>query len=136
MHPRSILAIARKDAMDLVINRGTLFALLTPIFLAVVFAFVTNLVGTNTSNLLIYNPSGSALEATISKGFTNPYIIHVASPADIAAKFGPDGTLKKSTYTLGLVIPPNFDAALRTGQNPQVELFTNGDDINAQEYGF
>ncbi len=136
MHLRSISAIARKDALDLVLNKGTLFALLTPIFLAIIFAFVANLVGTNTSDLLIYNPSGSALEAAISQGFTNPHIIHVASPADIAAKFGPDGTLKKSTYTLGLVIPPNFDAALRAGQNPQVELFTNGDDINAQEHGF
>ena len=40
MHIRSILAIARKDALDILLNKATLTLLLSPILLAVLFVVI------------------------------------------------------------------------------------------------
>lgn len=133
MHIRTILAIARKDAIDILLNKSTLFLLLTPIFLALVFFFISTLIGSHTDQLLIYDPGGSSMEQAISGAFTNPQIVQANSAADVAAAFGPDGSHKSSSYALGLVIPAGFDSSLSAGSHPQVNLYLNGDDINNQE---
>ena len=40
MHLRSILAIARKDAFDIIVNKSTFFSLLSIIFVAVLFLLI------------------------------------------------------------------------------------------------
>ncbi len=137
MHPRIIRAIARKDALDLLLNKQTLFMLLTPIFLAVFFVAISALLGGKTTDMLVYNPDGAAgssgLEQVLKGAFSDGRIIHASSAEEVAAAFGPDGTKKSSTYSLGLVIPANFEAEVRAGQHPALQLYINGDDISDQQ---
>ncbi|HEX8032480.1 MAG TPA: ABC transporter permease [Ktedonobacterales bacterium] len=130
MHRRAIFAIVRKDALDALINKSTLVALLTPILLAVLFATLTQLFGSKTNNLLIYNPGNSAVEQVVSGAFANVQITRAGSPEEVAAVFGADGTHKHSDYAAGLVVPSDFEASLRAGGHPQIQLFTDGDQLN------
>jgi ABC-2 type transport system permease protein len=134
MHPRIIRAIARKDALDLLLNKQTLFMLLTPIFLAIFFVAIGALLGGKTTDILVYNSDGTAgssgLEQVLKGAFSDARIIQASSAEDVAAAFGPDGTKKSSTYALGLVIPANFEAQVQAGQHPELQLYINGDDIS------
>jgi ABC-2 type transport system permease protein len=133
VHRRVILAIARKDALDALINKTTLVILLAPIVIAVMFVFFTQLFGATTSDILVYNPGGSGVVQVVKGAFSNPKIILAASASDVAAAFGADGTHKSSTYTAGLVVPLDFEASVRAGRYPEITLFTNGDDVSTQQ---
>ncbi len=138
MHPRVIRAIARKDALDLLLNKQTLVMLMTPIFLAIFFVVIGVLIGNSTTDMLVYDPgyqSGqpSGVEQVLMSSFSNAHITQANSAQDVAAAFGPDGAQKKSSYALGLVVPPNFEASLRAGQQPSLQHNNNGDDINNQQ---
>ncbi len=61
IHLRTTLAIARKDALDILLNKATLILLLTPVMLAILFAVLSGLLGSQPAKLLIYNPEHSPL---------------------------------------------------------------------------
>jgi ABC-2 type transport system permease protein len=130
MHIRTILAIARKDALDILVNKSTLFSLLSIIFVAVVFFVVNSLIGMHTTNVLIYDPGHSGVEKVIQSEFTNVVYTQAASPDEVSAAFGLDGTHKDSPYALGIALPPDFVSSLRSGGHPQINLYINGDQIN------
>ncbi len=94
MHPRSILAIARKDALDILLNKTTLSLLLTPIVLALLFLLIANLLGSHTTNALIYDPGRSSVEQVLKSAYSDLKITYANSPGDVAAAFGPDGSHK------------------------------------------
>ncbi len=130
MHTRNILAIARKDALDILLNKTTLYFLLTPILLAVLFAIISGLLTNkvSASSLLIYNPGHSGVEQFMSSVVaTSGPITHANSAEDVAAAFGAQGSHKNTPYVLGLVIPPDFDTSLRAGNHPHITLYLNGD---------
>ena len=133
MHVRSILAIARKDALDILLNKATLTILLTPIFLAVLFVVIGVLLGGHTTNALVYNPARSGVEQIVDSAFSDIKVTYTNSPSDVTAAFGPDGSHKNTTYALGLVVPTDFDASLRSGAHPQLNLFVDGGQINDQQ---
>lgn len=133
MHSRVILAIARKDALDALINKTTLVVLLAPLLVAVMFAVFTQLFGTRTNDILVYNSGDSGVIQVVSEAFSNPKIVSAASAGDVAAAFGADGTHKSSNYTAGLVVPPDFESSIRASGHPQLTLFTNGDDVSTQQ---
>ena len=126
MHPRSVLAIARKDAIDILVNKSTMTVLIMPIALALFFLLVGKLIGGHTTNILVYNPGQSRVVQVVSGAFDPVEITEASSPADVTAAFGPDGTHKDSPYDIGLVVPADFENALKTGDHPQVSLYTNG----------
>jgi ABC-2 type transport system permease protein len=139
MHPRIIRAIARKDALDLLLNKQTLFMLLSPILVALLFLGLTILLGnSNTTQILVYNPDHATgkvgVEQVLTGAFSDAKLTYASSADDVAAVFGPDGTKKNSTYALGLVVPANFEASIQAGQHPELKLYTNGDDINSQQH--
>src|SRR5262249_12432054 len=130
MHPRIIRAIARKDALDLILNKQTLFVLLTPIFLAIFFLAIGTLLGSKTTDILVYNPdhsSGQAgVEQVLKASFSDARLTYAGSADEVAAAFGSDGTKKSSTYSLGLVVPANFEPDLHAGKTPELTLYVNG----------
>ncbi len=130
MHRRTILAIARKDALDILLNKSTVMVLLTPIFVAILFAFINGVFAAKTTKLLIYNPSNSAVEQVITVAIQKPEIVRVVTPDEVAAQFGPDGSKKSTDYVLGLVVPADFDTSLRAGGHPQLGLYVNGDQLS------
>lgn len=133
MHPRTILAIARKDAIDILLNKSTITILIMPIILAVLFLFLSKLIGSHTTNILVYNPSQSRLIQVVNSSFSASKVIEANSPDAVTAAFGPNGSNKSAAYDVGLIIPANFDSALRAGQHPQVNLYLNGTNISNQD---
>lgn len=132
MHTRTILAIARKDALDIILNKTTLFFLFTPIFLAVLFSIIGSLLSSKnaSTSLLIYNPSHSGIEQYVSAAFKGVPIVHAATAEDVASAFGPQGSHKNISYEFGLVVPANFDSSVRAGNHPQVQVYVNQNNID------
>jgi ABC-2 type transport system permease protein len=132
MHTRNILAIARKDALDIILNKTTLFFLFTPILVAVLFAIIGSLLSSKNSStsLLIYNPGHSGIEQYVSATFKGVPIVHAATAEDVASAFGPQGSHKNISYEFGLVVPSDFDSSVRAGNHPQVHLYVNQNNID------
>jgi ABC-2 type transport system permease protein len=138
MHPRIIRAIARKDALDLILNRQTLVMLLTPIIMAFLFLFLGTVIGGNATEILVYDPSYQAsqpvsVEQVLKGAFSNVHMTQASSAQEVADAFGANGTQKKSSYAVGLVVSPEFEASLRAGQQPLLQLYINGDDVSNQQ---
>jgi ABC-2 type transport system permease protein len=133
MHTRSILAIARKDALDLLLNKHTLVLLLTPILLAILFVVLAALIGSHTTNILVYNPGKSNVERVIDRGFSTIQTTYVNAPDQVASAFGPNGSHRDVSYALGLIVPDGFEASLQSGGHPQLSLFFDGNQVNTQQ---
>src|SRR5579883_1731744 len=133
MHIRSIFAIARKDAIDIILNRNALFGLLTPIFLALLFLGISSVVGAKTTNILIYDPGNAGIDQVVSSFFAHPSITRAGSPDDVAAAFGPNGAHKSSQYAVGLVVPANFEAELSQINHSHFSFYFNVDEVNNQD---
>jgi ABC-2 type transport system permease protein len=132
MHLRTILAIARKDAIDMLLNKTMLTVLSLPILFALLFLFMSRLIGDHTTNMLVYNPSQSPVVQVVSKAFDSVHITEANSPADVTAAFGPNGSSKDTAYDVGLIVPANFESLLQAGSRPQVGLYFNGNNLTAQ----
>ena len=136
MHIRNILAIARKDALDILLNKTTFCFLLAPLFLAILFAIVGAILSNRAASagLLIYNPGHSRLEQFLSSAIpVSGPVTHASSAQDVAAAFGPQGSHKNVAYVLGVVIPANFDSSVLAGKHPRLQLYLNGDDIDSKD---
>lgn len=133
MHLRTILAIARKDTLDILLNKATLSILITPIFLAILFVVIQVLIGNTTTNVLIYDPGRSGIEQLVKQSLDNVKFTYVNAPQDVQVAFGPDKAHKNTSYALGLVISDGFEQNLADGQHPQLEVYINGNQINAQQ---
>jgi ABC-2 type transport system permease protein len=130
MSLRSILAIARKDALDILLNKSTLVSLFTPIFIALLFTIMVALISGKISHLLIYNPSNSGIEQIATSYFDHYKVTYAGSADDVVEAFGEDGIHKDTDYALGLVVPEGFDASVKKGERPQLRLFVNGNEVN------
>lgn len=127
MHLRTTLAIARKDALDIVLNKSTLVMLLTPVLLTILFAVLSGLLGSKPARLLVYDPQRSGVSQVVSASLALSQTVAASSPQEVASAFAPDiGT----SYALGLVVPPGFDASLRRGEHPRLALYLNGTELN------
>jgi len=133
MHPRAIFAIARKDALEILLDRTALAGLLFPILMTLVFLVISKLVGGHATTMLIYNPGQSRVQQIVSGSFATTRLTFASSPDAVTAAFGSNGTRRRAAYDVGLIVPANFDAELQTGARPQLTLYVNGGTINVQE---
>lgn len=130
MHPRSALAIARKDIIDILLNKSTVVVLIMPILTAVLFLLVSNLVGSHITNILVYDPGQSPLVQQVSGYFDATKITEAASPNEVTAAFRDS---QNAAYDVGLIIPANFESALRAGGHPQVSLYANEKNMDPRQ---
>ncbi|HEY7358210.1 MAG TPA: hypothetical protein VH590_17135, partial [Ktedonobacterales bacterium] len=105
MHPRIIRAIARKDAVDLLLNKQVLFGLMTPILLSVLYLVIGLLVGSSTTEILVYDPGyqvgkTASIEQVLTGAFSNAHLTQAASAQQVADAFGANGTRVKSSYAV------------------------------------
>jgi ABC-2 type transport system permease protein len=131
MHPRIILAIARKDALDLWLNKATLGGLLAPIVLSLVYLLIGKVVGSTTTNILVYNPGNSKV-AQVVNAFQNIQVTQAGSSEEVSTTFSSIAPKGATHYSAGLVVPTGFDASLAAGQRPQLQLFFDGKTVNTQ----
>jgi len=114
-----IAAITRKDIVDAIRNRYLLTALITPLFVALLFRIL--LPGVNPRNLLtvvVHDSGNSAMVAELRK---TPQINVVAAPSAEATA----GEVEKRKAIGGLVVPVNFDADVTAGKQPELTIYVN-----------
>jgi ABC-2 type transport system permease protein len=134
MHTRTILAIARKDAIDIVKNKQTLIGLLTPFFMGIFFIFFQILFsGRGIAMVYIYDPDHSNISQIASSVFDKPEIVYARSADDVTAEFGSDGARKSTQYAMGLIVPPGFEKSVRQGQHPQVTLYMDANRMSGSQ---
>ncbi len=135
MHPRLILIMARKDALDLWLDKNKVSALLMPLVLAAIWLLVSSLTSSaqpTPTALLVYNPGQSPLPQFVSSILASAQITEAASPGEVNAAF--EGNHAHS-YDVGLIIPTDFEQQLRAGEQPQVTLYLNGTNLDARQRG-
>lgn len=119
MNGTIVSAITRKDVVDAIRHRYLLTALVTPLFVALIFRVL--LPSVNTRSLLtivVYNAGGSALVAELNK---TPQI----SVVEIGSEDAMAGEVERRKAIGGLVVPPNFDADLAANKQPQLTVYLN-----------
>ncbi len=135
MHPRVILAIIRKEFLDIWLNRSALGTLIGPIFLSLIWLLISNLATGSKNSILIYNPSNSSLAQVVVQAFPDAQVVQASSAKQVETAFGPNGASIKTDYTAGLVLPENFDNAIRAGKAPTLSLYLNGNSVTGQTQG-
>ncbi len=118
-------AIARKDALDILLNKSTRVMLLTPIFIAIVFAVISNLPEIKISDLLIYNPGYSRVGQVVARAVPQSQPIAAHSQEEVVSAFA-----QHKPYLLGMIIPADFDTRLSRGEHPLLTLYFNVNEMN------
>lgn len=119
MNPGVVAAITRKDVVDAIRNRYLLTALITPLFLAVLFRFLFPVDNPrNVLTVVVHDSGNSAMVAELRK---IPQIGVVdAGSADATAS-----EVEKRKAIGGLVVPANFDADVTGGKQPELTVYLN-----------
>jgi ABC-2 type transport system permease protein len=114
-----ISAITRKDLVDAIRHRYLLTALVTPLFVALLFRVI--LPGGSDSkvlNVVVHDAGGSGLVAELRQ---TPQIgVIESASADATAK-----EVETRKAIGGLVVPPNFDSDLAAGKQPELTVYLN-----------
>jgi len=130
MNLNIVSAITRKDLVDAIRHRYLLTALVTPLFVALLFRVL--LPGGNSNKILtivVHDAGSSGLVAELRK---TPQIgvVEVAS-ADATA-----GEVEKRKAIGGLVVPIGFDADLAANKQPELTVYVNNEKTIFEQAAF
>jgi ABC-2 type transport system permease protein len=127
MNAGIVTAIARKDIVDAIRNRYLLVALMTPLFVAILFRVL--LPGLNSLNLLtivIHDPGESRL---LSQLRASPQINLIKA----GSAEGVPSEVESSKAVAGLAIPATFDADVAAGKQPELTVYVNNKKSGIQQ---
>jgi ABC-2 type transport system permease protein len=133
MNFRVVLAIARKDARDVLLDKSAQFGLVLPILLSLMYAIITTLVNQAIqapTRLLVYDPGGSGVAQAAAGVFSNVEVRPAGSAAEVAQAFSPDSTQTGAGPMVGLIVPADFDAGLRAGNHPALSLYIDEREVS------
>ena len=119
MNLEAVAAITRKDIIDAIRNRYLLTALITPLFVALLFRVL--LPGGTSRNLLTIVVHDSGTSSLITELRKAPQItVAEAGSAEATAS-----EVDKRKATGGLVVPVNFDSDVKAGKQPELTIYLN-----------
>ena len=130
MNLNIVSAITRKDLVDAIRHRYLLTALVTPLFVALLFRVM--LPGGSSNKLLtivVHDAGGSGLVAELRK--TNQITVVEAASADATA-----GEVEKRKAIGGLVVPAGFDADLAANKQPELTVYVNNEKTIFEQAAF
>jgi ABC-2 type transport system permease protein len=121
MNLNIVSAITRKDLVDAIRHRYLLTALVTPLFVALMFRVILpNANSRDFFTVVVHNGGGSGLVAQLQE---TPRIgVVEASSAEAVPK-----EVETRKAIGGLVIPTNFDSDMAAGKQPQLTVYINND---------
>ena len=125
-----ISAITRKDVVDAIRHRYLLTALITPLFVALLFRLL--LPGINSRSILtivVHDPGASTLLAEMRK---SPQITIV----DVASAEATASEVERRKAIGGLVVPVNFDADVAAGKQPELAVYINNRNVSFEQAAF
>ena len=114
-----VAAITRKDIIDAIRHRYLLTALITPLFVALLFRVL--LPGGSTRNILsvvVHDSGNSVMIAALRR--TPQISVIEATSADATLD-----EVEKRKALGGLVVPANFDADVSAGKQPELTIYVN-----------
>ncbi|HKY30801.1 MAG TPA: ABC transporter permease [Pyrinomonadaceae bacterium] len=121
MNVRIVSAITRKDVVDAIRHRYLLTALVTPLFVALLFRVLLPGIDRRPSLTVVVHDSGaSEFVAELRK--TPQMAVVEAASADATAS-----EVEKRKAIGGLVVPLNFDADVASGKQPQLTVYINNE---------
>ena len=119
MNSRVVAAIAQKDVIDAIRNRYLLFALLTPLFVALFIRLLLPGMNSMTNvTIVVHDLNQSSL---VTKLRAAPQIKLIET--DSAEAVGDE--VARSNALGGLVVPTNFDAEVAAGKQPELSVYVN-----------
>lgn len=130
MNLKVVSAIARKDIVDAIRNRYILVALMTPLFMAILFrVLLPGLNSLSNMTIVVHDPSDSQM---VSELRTAPQInlIKVGSAEGVA------GEVENSDAVGGLAIPTTFDTEVASGKQPELTVYINHKKSSIQQSVF
>lgn len=119
MNLNIVSAIARKDVIDAIRHRYLLTALVTPLFVTLLFRVL--LPGVNDNKLLtivVHDAGGSGLVTELRK--TPQISVVLADSADATGR-----EVERIKAIGGLVVPAGFDADLAANKQPELTVYVN-----------
>jgi hypothetical protein len=129
---RRIVTIFRKDLRDAIRDARVLVALIVPMGIGIFYSFTfTNESGTVTAKVAIYSPSPTSLTDDL---------LAVGGTAVAMAFYGagsPDAVqaeVKHKHADLGLILPSGFDAAIKAGRQPTIQVIQRASPTYAGDY--
>ena len=130
MNSRIVAAIARKDIVDAIRNRYILVALMTPLFVAILFRILLpGLNSLSNMTIVVHDPSDSQM---VSELRASPQINLVkAGSAEGVAK-----EVENSNAVGGLAIPTTFDAEVAARTQPELTVYINHKKSSIQQSVF
>ncbi len=121
MNLNIVSAITRKDLVDAIRHRYLLTALVTPLFVALLFRVLLPGGGSNKLlTIVVHDAGGSGLVTELRK--TNQITVVEAASVDATA-----GEVEKRKAIGGLVVPAGFDADLAANKQPELTVYINND---------
>lgn len=120
MNLNVVSAITRKDVVDAIRNRYLLTALVTPLFVALLFRVLLPGGGTGDTILtvVVHDAGSSGLVAELRQ--TPQISVVLANSADATA-----GEVERINATGGLAVPAGFDADLAANKQPELTVYVN-----------
>lgn len=112
-----VSAITRKDVVDAIRHRYLLTALVTPLFVALLFRVL--LPGINSRPILtivVHDSGASGLVAELRK-IPQLGVVEAASADETASE------VERRKATGGLVVPLNFDADIAASKQPELTVY-------------
>src|SRR5687767_6366472 len=130
MNLNIVSAITRKDLVDAIRHRYLLTALVTPLFVALLFRVM--LPGANSRDLLtvvVHDRAGSGLVAELQNS-PRIGVVEVAS-ADATPK-----EVETRKAIGGIVVPANFASEIAAGRQPELTVYINNDKNTFEQAAF
>lgn len=114
-----VSAISRKDLVDAIRHRYLLTALVTPLFVAILFrVLLPNVNAGELFTMVVHDAGASVLVSELRN--TKQITVVDASSADALAS-----EMQQHRAIGGLAVPQNFDADLVAGKQPQLTVYVN-----------
>jgi ABC-2 type transport system permease protein len=125
-----LAAITRKDIVDAIRHRYLLTALLTPVFVALLFRFLLPGVNNRSSfTVAVHDPTKSAM---VTKLRNTLQVVVVDAPSAEALP----SEVENRNAVGGLIIPANFDADIAAGKQPELTIYVNNRKTSFEQAGF
>jgi ABC-2 type transport system permease protein len=119
MNTGIVSAITRKDLVDAIRHRYLLTALVTPLFVALLFrVLLPGGTGDKILTIVVHDAGESGLVTELRK--TPQISVVLADSADTTA-----GEVQRIKATGGLAVPAEFDADLAANKQPQLTVYVN-----------
>lgn len=125
-----VSAITRKDVVDAIRHRYLLTALVTPLFVALLFRVL--LPGVNSRNLLTVVVHDSGTSSLVAKLRKIPQVTVVDAPSADAT----ESEVEKRKAVGGLVVSVNFDADVEANKQPPLTVYLNNKKSGFEQAAF